>query len=495
MGRRVGRRRLGPGRGLGLGGHIRPGAALAAAMCAVVVPVVMPGLTEFAAAAPAPYVFAKGAKTVQGALTSADATELKSGEVYRSSVEAGVRGAGLATGARAKRSAGTRYYRVDLDGSSDAYVSAVAVPKAGADVKVAFDDSISVALQDAQGNRCDAETSAFRSAEYPRPLAATAQRLVRSGGGRCQDAGTYYVVVERRTAADSTRENWDLELSVASEPALKAPPPATAGPGVWPTASPRLPDGIPAERRGGTGFNDAQSLRQGVWNDRIRPGQTLFYRVPLDWGQQLFTDVELGSSAGEPGNSAGDSTRTGFVPNALSVALYNPARTPVTSKDASYAGKPSTAALDSLPPVAYENRYLSRADEAGVRFAGWYYLKVSLTPEMKGTFGNTESALTLRLTVRGDAESAPSYVRDPGAFQVTNADRAAAESGFGPTAGGGSAGDGAQGEAGQSAEAQGGVGRAHRMTVIGIAGIGTGSVLVLGLGVWTYVARRRAPAG
>ncbi|MFB7758077.1 hypothetical protein ACFC18_52350 [Streptomyces sp. NPDC056121] len=483
MSRRGGRRLMGRVVGCGPG---RPVPVLRALMCAVAVPVVVVTLPGTAVAQDAaPYVFAQGAKTVQGAVTGTDAAELRAGEMYRSSIEAGVRSPGLGSGSGGKAAAGTRYYRVDLDGSSDTYVSVVAVPKAGADVKVAFNDSISVTLQDRQGNRCDSEVAAFRSAEYPRPIAATAERVVRKGGGRCQDAGTYDVVVARKTAPDSTRERWDLELSVSSEPALTSPP-ATTGPGAWSSASPRPPAGIPSERRGGTGFNDARSLRQGVWKDRIRPGQTLFYRVPLDWGQQLFTEAELGTSAG-------DAQRKGFVPSALNVALYNPARTPLTAKDASYAGEPSVAALDSLPPVAYENRYLSRADEAGVRFAGWYYLKVSLTPEMKGTFGNKESGLTLRLTVHGEAASAPAYVRDPGAFQVTDADRAAAESG-----GGGSslpsAGDQVGGQGGGQA-VQGGSGRTNRMTVVGIAGIGTGSVLVLGLGVWTYVARRRGPAG
>ncbi|MFF1359063.1 hypothetical protein [Streptomyces sp. NPDC058297] len=478
MSRRIGRRLVGRG-------HGRPVSVLKVAMCAVAVPVAVVALPGVAVAGDsAPYVFAHGAKSVQGALTSTDAAELKAGETYRSSIEVGAKGAGLDSGSGAKETAGTRHYRVDLDGSSDTYVSAVAVPKIGADVKVAFNDSISVTLRDRQGNRCDSEVAAFRSAEYPRPIAATAERVVREGGGRCQDAGAYDVVVTRKTAPDSTRERWDLELSVFSEPALKSPP-ATTGSGAWSSASPRPPASIPSERRGGTGFNDAQSLRQGVWKDRIRPGQTLFYRVPLDWGQQLFTEAELGTSAGDAG-------RRGFVPNALSVALYNPARTPVTSKDASYGGESSAAALDSLPPVAYENRYLSRADEAGVRFAGWYYLKVSLTPEMKGTFGDKESGLTLRLTVQGDGASAPAYVRDPGAFQVTDADRAAAERG---SAQGGGASLPSAGGQGDERAAQGGSSRTNRMTVVGIAGIGTGSVLVLGLGVWTYVARRRAPAG
>ncbi|MFE5196388.1 hypothetical protein ACFQ93_22050 [Streptomyces sp. NPDC056601] len=486
MSRRVGRSLVGRVVGRGRG---RAVSALGAAMCAVAVPLVVVALPGVAAAQDsASYVFAQGAMTVQGAMTSTDAAELKSGETYRSSIEAGVKGTGLGSGSGAKGAAGTRYYRVALDGSSDTYVSAVAVPKAGADVKLAFNDSISVTLQDRQGNRCDSEVAAFRSAEYPRPIAATAERVVREGGGRCQDAGTYDVVVARKTAPDSTRERWALELRVSSEPALKSPP-ATTGPGAWSSTAPRPPAGIPFERRGGTGFNDARSLRQGVWKDRIRPGQTLFYRVPLDWGQQLFTEAELGSSAG-------DAQRKGFVPSALNVTLFNPARTPVTSKDASYGGEPSVAALDSLPPVAYENRYLSRADEAGVRFAGWYYLRVSLTPEMKGTFGNKESGLTLRLTVHGDAASAPTYVRDPGVFQVTAADRAAAERGF--AQGGGSSlpsgGSRSGGQGGGQAE-PGASGRTNRMTVVGIAGIGTGSVLVLGLGVWTYVARRRAPAG
>ncbi|MFI7339212.1 hypothetical protein ACIBUY_14875 [Streptomyces sp. NPDC050085] len=477
------------------------GVGAVGAMLAVIA---LPG-AAVAAGVSDPYVYAKGAQTVSGAQDSTEAPLLRTGGTYRSSLGTGVKGAA--------------YYKVELDRAANAYVSVVAVPPLGPRVKVAYSDGVTVTLQDRNGNRCDSEHATFRSGAYPQPVAAVAERLVRPGGMRCQAAGTYYVLVERKTDAESTQEVWGLELHVATEPGLVSAAP-TEGPTAWPSASVEPPSGKAVPRTGGTGFNDAEALPAGAWKDGIRPGQSRFYRVPVDWGQQLFVDAELGSAAG-------DVTRRGFVTGALDLELYNPARASVVAKEASYAGDPTSAAFDPLPPVAYENRYLMRADQSAMRLAGWYYLKVTLNPAMAQKFGDKESGVTLRVTVGGAARQAPDYVRDPGDFQVTAADREAAQQGEGgavwaegPGAGEGSGGDaGAEGAAaggagsggGSAGDGPGGTGSASPsspaasssstssgsggMMLLGLAGVGTGAALVLWLGVWRVVAVRRVRAG
>ncbi|MEV1020038.1 hypothetical protein [Streptomyces sp. NPDC050264] len=472
-------------------GAVIPAVAAGAGLCAVLA---LPG-AAVAADGSDPYVYAKGAQKIRGTQNSTDAPRLSTGRTYRSSLGSGASGAA--------------YYRVELDGAANAYLSVVAVPSLARDVKVAYSDGITVTLQDRSGNRCDSERATFRSGAFPRPLAAVAERLVRPGRMRCQSAGTYYVVVERKADADSTHEAWGLELRVATEPGLVSATPGE-GPKAWPSASVQPPSGKATRRSGGTGFNDAVAMSAGVWKDGIRPGQSHFYRVPVNWGQQLFLDAELGSSAG-------DGSRHGFVTGALDMELYNPARASVVSKEASYTGDPTSTTFEPLPPVAYENRYLMRGDQAAMRLAGWYYLKVTLNPAMAEKFGDKESGLTLRVTLDGDERRAPDYVRDPGDFQVTAEDREAAEQGEGgavwegPGAtdgadGGGhgteSAGAGTGGASSGTGAADSGSSSASSaasstssgngpMVLLGVAGISTGSALVLWLGVWRVVAVRR----
>ncbi|MFD7294238.1 hypothetical protein ACFV9W_13205 [Streptomyces sp. NPDC059897] len=465
--------------------------AAGAGLCAALV-LALPGAAS-AAGNGNPYEFAEGAQSVDGARSGATAAQLKAGTTYRSSLPAG-------DGAIA-------YYRVELDGAATAYASAVAVPPLGSGMKATAADGIAVSLRDHQGNQCDAERATFRSGSYPRPVAAAVERPVRPGELRCQSAGTYYVVVERTAAAGSSERDWGLELRVATEPGLVSAAPS-AGARSWPSEPGALPSGSGARRSGGTGFNDARALTSGTWKDRIGPGQSHFYRVPVDWGQQLALGAELD---GPTGGGA-----RGTVPGALDMELYNPARAPVAAKGATYSDGTAEAAFEPLPPVAYGNRLLSRGDEAATGLAGWYWLKVTLNPAMAGKAGTGGLGMTLRVAVDGEAKQAPDYVRDPGEFQVTSEDLAAAErgeggaewdsgTGAGSRSGAGSdSGSGADSGGGSGSGAAGGRGDASEgavassaasgdglMTVVGVSGVGTGSALVLWLGVWRMVAVRK----
>ncbi|GGW44763.1 hypothetical protein [Streptomyces xantholiticus] len=412
-----------------------------AAMCAVTA---LPG-QSWAVGEPSPYVFDSEAKPVKGTEANINGPELTAGSTYKDSIKPGEK----------------RYYRIDLDDKSNAYVSAVAVPEPG--TKVDYMDKLEVSIEDGSGTACSDGTAEFGSASYARPVADLASRRIEKDGNSCQEAGAYYVLLERSGDGAAGPEPWDVELRFVSEPGLKAAAP-TQAPENWPSASPAAPADGPQKRHGGTSFHDSTGLSQGEWQDSIKPGETLFYRVPVDWGQQLFAGADLANSP------AADDAQS--VSNALVLALYNPARGFVGDDSSMYYdGKQKTVSLDPLPPVAYENRYASDDSAAAMRFAGWYYLSVTLSPEIAESFGKNPVPLTLRVNLKGEPEAAPAYAGPADEFRVDEDDYEAAESG-------------------KSAEA---AAQSDTMMLVAAGGIGTGTVLVLGLGAWTLLARRRTP--
>ncbi|CAM5600334.1 putative protein OS=Streptomyces alboniger OX=132473 GN=CP975_17760 PE=4 SV=1 [Streptomyces alboniger] len=418
-----------------------------------------------AAPAPEPYAFAEDAETVDGARSNVEGHRLNPGSTYRSSLPR----------------AGQLYYRLDLKARESAYVSVTAVPRLG--TRVSYADGIEVSVQDADGNNCspvEAQEARFGASESPRPITATAARRTGPDEPSCTGGGTYYVLVERASAPESSREDWDLELRVASEPALRATG-ATAPPRSWNSATPAPPSGERKRRAGGTSFTTARALENGVWGDSVTPGETLYYRVPVDWGQQLSVSAELGTSnGGRPGTPGSTAPRgAGYVSPGLVMSLTNPVRAEVEDADTAYDGKQKSAVLEPLPPVAYENRFATVDAVSAMRFAGWYYVSVHLSPEVAEKFGEAPLELTLRVDVDGDPLPGPSYAGSPRPaeeFGVTEQDTEAARRGEAAAGGGADEGDDPV------------------MAAIAAGGIGTGVALLAILGVWTLTARRGAAA-
>ncbi|MYR41208.1 hypothetical protein [Streptomyces sp. SID5910] len=405
---------------------------------------VLPGGTALAAGAPGGYAFDDGARRVEGASTTAEAPLLEPGTTYRGSLPR----------------TGTQHYRLELDAASDTYVSATAVPGEGDELTAV--DGVRLSVRDADGGTCSLDSAAFGAARSPRPVTAWGVRAVAPGSTRCQEPGTYYVTVERSRPQDSPPEPWDLELTAVTEPRPEHTG-ATRAPETWNSASPEPLTAEPEHRRGGGGFARATPVGQGAWRDAIRPGQTLFYKVPVDWGLQLYASAELG----------GTDSGSGYATGALRLALHNPVRGEVVDAAKGYTGRQVTAALAPVPPVAYANRYATDDRVSGMRFAGDYYLVVHLAAQVADDFGEGPFPLVLRLRYEGTAQAGPGYAGKSvpdGLFEVSAHDRQAA-----------------------SAD---GTGRGDRaaMTALAVGGIGTGSVLLAGLGVWTAVARRRAAA-
>ncbi|GFH36568.1 hypothetical protein SCWH03_27980 [Streptomyces pacificus] len=407
---------------------------------------------------PNSYRFGVGARSVEGAESSADAEALEAGTTYHSSIGPG----------------GKLNFRVDLDAERNAYVSVVAVPRPG--TELAYSDGIEVTLQDAQGTRCSSADEKAGAGRFARPLAAAAHRTIGGGRSTCQEAGAYNVLVERAEAgnpapADASASasasasapasasvpafasgTWELEIRHVTEPGLRQPGP-TEAPTAWPSASPGLPGGEARETAGGTGFNDAAEISEGEWSSRMEAGRTYFYRVGVDWGQRIFATASLGSTNTE------DFT---FVSEALTMRLYNPVRALVEYDGTGpYDGRQKQASLDPLPEVAYENRFAGADKVQGMRLRGDYYLAVSLNPRLAEKFGKERFGVTLRVNVEGDAEAAPPYAEPVGDLGVFESEK---------------------------------VERSDTMRLVGLVGVGTGALLVVGLGAWTLLARRAVAA-
>jgi hypothetical protein len=403
------------------------------------------------------YDFAEDAPTVTGATDTADAEPLEPGTTYRSSLP----------------SDGKVYYRLELDGTSTVYVAATAVPPT--DAAVTPTEGVRVSVQDADGRSCSAaDTASIGAGRSPRPLTVWGARQLPSNRSLCRDAGTYYVVVERVLRTESTPGDWDLELAPVLEPRLRKAG-STSAPESWDSATPSPPGGEAVRLRGGGGFSSATALKQGTWHDDVRPGQTLFYEVPVDWGQQVYATVDVSSASS--GGTGG-----GFVPGAVNLGLYNPVRGLVDDTSISYNGSQKSGALAALPPVGYDNRYAVSDRVGGMRFAGSYYLVVHLAARVGEEFGDGPFGLTLRVRVKGEATAGPGYAglsKPSGIFQVGLLGR-----GSGPVGDAGSS-DGVRGGDGV------GTGRAG-MKLVAVGGIGAGTLLLAVLGVWVVVGRRRA---
>ncbi|MGD9482668.1 hypothetical protein WDH52_05300 [Streptomyces sp. TRM70308] len=421
-------------------------ARFAAAVAAFGAVLAVPHGTARAADVPA-YTPAEDARAVRGAASSSDGPVLEPG-LYTDRIGPGE----------------TLYYSVALDASSTAYLGATAAPEPGADV-ASFGDELTLRLQTTGGDACDTgDTGGFGSRGSGYPVGAYAVRRVGGGVEDCQEAGPYLFSVTRESADDGDPADWPIEIGYFSEPGLKGAVPGP--PAVSETAEepPTPPSGEAAPARGGTSFNDAGSVGTGVWKDRLLPGESRFYRVPVDWGQRLFVRLEV-PNADDAGEDAPRYLSDGFA-----LQMYNPARGRAFKADfPSYDGDQASAELLGRT-VDYGRRF---ADEGrGFSMAGWWYVQVTLHDDMAAYFPGG-APVTLRTVVEGTAEEPPAYDGNAVAagFGVTDGDREAAEQGL------------------TAAEV------AERATWrrLGLAGVGTGTVLVAGLAAWWLLARLRAP--
>ena len=435
----------------------RAGLTAAGALCAVATMAVQIPLAAADSTAGAREYRVQGTP-VQGSGSGSGAPSLRPGRTYADSLGPGEK----------------RFYGVDLDAKSAAYVSAVAAPRPGAGV-VSYRDGVTVTLKNPAGGICDTVPRRIETKGVAYPLADYVTRQTGSGSvASCRAAGRYLVTVERQ-AGSADPDRWPLELRLMVEPPVKGGSTEQAPEGSWHAKPPQPPSGGARPRQGGRGFSDAPLVSTGVWQDDFEPGETHFYRVPVDWGKQISAIAEL------PADGADKSTR--LLGQAVAMRAYNPARG-LAKRGTALAQdgeRPQTEV--GTAPAAYGNRY-AKADYSvrAMSLTGGYYLAVTLNPPNVEPHLDRTVPVTLRVRVAGRTHGGPAY------------DGNAVKAGFGLT-------DAEKREARKAAsplqpDPMGGPGTEHRATLQTVAytSFGTGSLLLIGLGVWIVTARRRAAA-
>ncbi|GAA3188808.1 MULTISPECIES: vWA domain-containing protein [Streptomyces] len=298
-----------------------------------------------------------------------------------------------------------RYYAVDLDAAATADFSATVAPEPGAAVDTS--DALHTEIAYGTDGVCESATERFGQREGATPLASGLSRVPSESGYRgCDKAGRYWFAVERKAAPGSDGARWPLELTFHVEhPLKKGVTPAQSAPEYGAGGKDAtLPAGAPRDVRGGTGFNDARTLGQGVWRDRLLPAQTLWYKVPVGWGQQLRYDVQF---ANEP-TQAGRGAHYSYA----ATQVYTPDRVPVGSGTGEftprklYAGKPTSLQMGTVP-VAWSNRYESGTHVVPVHRAGDFYLAVTLGAGAAEIARNPQIGVVLKVAVLGTAKSGP----------------------------------------------------------------------------------------
>ncbi|MFG3113213.1 VWA domain-containing protein [Streptomyces sp. NPDC048197] len=361
-----------------------------------------------------------------------------------------------------------RWYAVDLDAGSTADFSATVVPQSGATVGLL--DTLNTRIAYGTDSACDSSTALFGQSEGATPLTSGVSRVPsQTGTGTCDKAGRYWLVVHRKAPKGSDAARWPMELTFHVEPPLtKGVTPAQSEPEYGAGGKDAaLPTTAPRDVTGGTGFNDARPLHPGVWRDRILPAQTLWYKVPVGWGQQLRYDVEFANEPTVRGHSATISSG--------GTQVYTPFRIPVGSgtgefdPSVPYDGRPAALKMGTVP-VAWTNRYEGHPNVIPVHEKGDFYIAVTLGAKAAEIAQNPRIGVVLRIAVLGKEKAGP----EASAATVT-----------------GAAAGRTPGARADGAPQDGGGWSTGRMVAVAVGAVGV--LMLAGLAL-AYVRARRKPA-
>lgn len=309
-----------------------------------------------------------------------------------------------------------RYYAVDLaDGVTPTFAATVVRGLDEARDTYQF-DTLTLGLQTANGQDCgeNQELSAPSRANVPQSGHAIPGQVGEEFGStfdRHEDCGLpgRYILRIERGSNRVDRAVLPVELLFVAEPPVSVSEQESLPSPVSKAAA--EPANVPQFRSGGSSatgggsFTDAGEVGTGSWNDSIRGGESLFYRVRLDWGQRLaYTAV-----VGRP-----DGSGSGVI-TPVSTEIYNPAHVPVKPAGSKYnsviAGRSPAELANSTVPVIFRNREISDDALEPVSLAGDYFIRVTLGEDED--LGDQALPVRLAVQVVGEVDGAPTYAALP----------------------------------------------------------------------------------
>lgn len=242
-----------------------------------------------------------------------------------------------------------------------------------------------------------------------------------NGNEDCNRAGRFRLAVLARTNGERA-VSLPLELIMLTEPNVTNLASLPAGTGGERAHELPAPAGAGAKVAGGASFADAPTLDSGAtYHDTIRPGETLLYRVKVDWGQQLDWRLDFPALTG----SVAHKLRQGRTE--VDARTLSPLRTasspPFNHQRPHEVYRGGTLTLwNGGAQVAYRNRESRNAFVKDSALAGYYYVEVAMATQAKDP--NFEAPFRLTVKVDGTPHGAPRYAASGNGDPVSQQDGA-----------------------------------------------------------------------
>lgn len=291
-----------------------------------------------------------------------------------------------------------KYYAVDVPDGWSLYASSTIAYERS--VKNSVQEDYGTALLRPDGTNCGIEDTGGTAHAQDGEALATGIAFHNDGSdSSCHAGGRYLVQVTRHGDQEYAHgAALPAELIVGLEPPVRGK--QSAG-----TSLPYSDRGGADQPIAGSGsFSTATELpAAGHYVDSIQHGETLFFRVHLQWGQGLSYRLRYEPlSANGPGSAQ------------VSTTLFNPARQTVDHDQGSYDDSPTTlpsgrSAL-STPTIAYGNRDSGDDGISPATIPGWYYFSIKLGEAGSANTTGTPARLHVDLSVAGAVQPPPPYV-------------------------------------------------------------------------------------
>ncbi|MFF7244687.1 VWA domain-containing protein [Embleya sp. NPDC008237] len=304
-----------------------------------------------------------------------------------------------------------RYYGIDVPRSATAHVSAT-VPWNAPPGKPAG-NAVRVALTTVDGRVC-AEREQVRGKDRDHTLNGgyvTAHATVElepdpaAAPGACGGGGRFLVRVDNREPGYRDTQA-PLEMSIVIEPEItdpKALPPAWTATDV-PTVHARA---TARPTTGAGSYGDAPPITDGVHTDALRPGEEVYYRVHLTWGERLTYRLDLSELPASERRAVGGTAkiRTGPVNPVRDWAALPGGNTDWRDYDGS-----ALTIVSATAPVRHNNLDSAEYAIASASLPGDYFIWLQM--DVANTDPQLRVPFTLTVNIDGVPNGAPRY-RDP----------------------------------------------------------------------------------
>lgn len=406
--------------------------------------------------------FAVSGKAISGSATEESATPVTAGQ-YKDTFAA---------------TREPKFYRIDRRPGSTIRVSLAAIVTSRDEELNS--DGWRLKLRTVGGDRCDEQSAAQVS------LLGSEVMSVGAAAGATDSSAMTSACAQEPLLLEVIRIPWekntsptDAELVIAEEPPILDQDSLPAGVAEFGDVKEVSAKGRVGAVAGGVSFSDAAELSPGVWSDTITSGETLVYKVPLQFGQRLRATVDL------------PMPKSGWVPTndfalPAEVRVLSANRVQLSREHNVVIGQRTARLTASSPQVRVRNRESSNDEIRSTAVDGSYYLLVALKATREAQLGRN-MRIRISVAVDGKASGQPVYEQaespSPGPSSTTGSELTA-----GP--GGPSGSVSATASPTDRPEAAGsGAGRLAGLVVGGLVLVGAAT------GVGVLIGRRRGRAG